>query len=120
MGMIGLALAVAGLYAVAAFAVARRTREIGIRMALGASGAVVLKGVLADGVKLAAVGGVLGVAGALALTRYLREFLDQVSPQDPAAFLGVSILMLAVALAACWIPARRASRVDPAITLRYK
>ncbi|HEY6342874.1 MAG TPA: ABC transporter permease [Bryobacteraceae bacterium] len=120
MGMIGLALAVAGLYAVAAFAVARRTREIGIRMALGASSVVVLKGVLADGVKLAAVGGVLGAAGALALTRYLREFLDQVSPQDPIAFWGVSILMLAVALAACWIPARRASRVDPAIILRYE
>jgi macrolide transport system ATP-binding/permease protein len=120
MGMIGLALAVAGLYAVAAFAVARRTREIGIRMALGASGAAVLKGVLADGVKLAALGGVLGIAGALALTRYLREFLDQVSPRDPAAFLGVSILMLAVALAACWIPARRAARVDPAVILRYE
>jgi predicted permease len=120
MGMIGLALAVTGLYAVAAFAVARRTREIGIRMALGATGTVVLKGVLADGVKLAAVGAVLGAGGALALTRYLREFLNQVSPQDPIAFLGVSILMLAVALAACWIPARRAARVDPAIILRYE
>jgi len=89
-------------------------------MALGATGAVVLKGALADGLKLAAVGGVLGAGGALALTRYLREFLDQVSPRDPAAFLCVSILMLAVALAACWIPACRAARGDPAKILRYE
>jgi predicted permease len=119
-GVIGLLLGVAGLYAVGAFAVARGAREIGIRMALGATGASVLRKTLASGLKLAFAGGVFGIAGALALTRYLREFLDQVNPQDPAAFLGVSVLLLCLTLAACWIPARRASRVDPAITLRYE
>ena len=119
-GVIGLLLGVAGLYAVVAFAVARGTREIGIRMALGATSGSVRRKVLTSGLKLAIIGGALGVAAALALTRYLREFLDQVNPQDPAAFVGVSILLLVVTLAACWIPARRASRVDPAITLRYE
>jgi len=119
-GVIGLLLGVAGLYAVVAFGVARGTREIGIRMALGATSGSVRRKVLTSGLKLAIIGGALGVAAALALTRYLREFLDQVNPQDPAAFVGVSILLLVVTLAACWIPARRASRVDPAITLRYE
>jgi len=119
-GVIGLLLGVAGLYAVVAFAVARGTREIGIRMALGATSGSVLRKVLASGLKLAIIGGALGVAAALVLTGYLREFLDQVNPQDPDAFVGASILLLVVALAACWIPARRASRVDPAITLRYE
>ena len=119
-GATGLLLGVAGLYAVVAFGVARGTREIGIRMALGATSGSVRRKVLTSGLKLAIIGGALGVAAALALTRYLREFLDQVNPQDPAAFVGVSILLLVVTLAACWIPARRASRVDPAITLRYE
>jgi ABC-type antimicrobial peptide transport system permease subunit len=120
MGGIGLLLGVAGLYAVVAFAVTRGKKEIGIRMALGATRGSVLRRVLASGLRIAAIGGGIGVAAALMLTRYLREFLDQVSPQDPAAFAGVSILLLCVTLAACWIPARRASRVDPAITLRYE
>jgi ABC-type antimicrobial peptide transport system permease subunit len=119
MGMIGLVLGVSGLYAVVAFSVARGTKEIGIRMALGATTGSVLRRVLASGVKLAFTGACIGTAAALGLTRYLREFLDRVNPHDPAAFLGVSILLLCITLAACWIPARRATRVDPAITLRY-
>ena len=119
-GIIGLLLGVAGLYAVVAFAVARGTREIGIRMALGATSGSVLRKVLASGAKLAIIGGAFGIGAALLLVRYLREFLDQVNPHDPATFVGVSILLIGVTLAACWIPARRASRVDPAITLRYE
>jgi predicted permease len=120
MGMIGLVLGVSGLYAVVAYSVARGTKEIGIRMALGATTGSVLRRVLASGVRLAFTGACIGAAAALGLTRYLREFLDRVNPQDPAAFLGVSILLLCVTLAACWIPARRATRVDPAITLHYE
>ena len=119
-GIIGLLLGIAGLYAVVAFAVARGTREIGIRMALGATSRSVLRKVLASGAKLAVMGGAIGIGAALLLVRYLREFLDQVNPHDPATFVGVSILLIGVTLAACWIPARRASRVDPAITLRYE
>lgn len=119
-GAIGLALGVVGLYAVVAFTVTRRTREIGIRMALGATARSVLQGVLASGVKVTLAGVALGLAGAFALTRFFAEFLDRVNPRDPAAFAGVAILLVGVALAACWAPARRAAKVDPAITLRYE
>ena len=120
MGAIGLALGVLGLYAVVAFAVTRRTREIGIRMALGATAESVLRGVLASGAKVTIAGIAIGLAGALALTRYFGEFLDRVNPRDPAAFLGVAVLLLGVAIAACWAPARRAASVDPAVTLKYE
>jgi putative ABC transport system permease protein len=120
MGAIGLTLGVLGLYAVVAFAVIRRTREIGIRMALGATAASILRSVLASGVRVTLAGIAIGLAGALVLTRYFAEFLDRVDPRDPAAFFGVPIILLLVALAACWAPARRASKVDPAITLRYE
>ena len=119
MGAIGLTLGVLGLYAVVAFAVSRRTREIGIRMALGATASSVLRNVLASGVKVTLAGIAAGLVGAFALTRYVAEFLE-VDPRDPAAFFGVAILLLAVAVAACWAPARRASKVDPAVTLRYE
>jgi len=120
MGVIGLTLGVVGLYAVIAFAVTRRTREIGIRMALGARAATVLRGVLASGLRMTLAGVAVGLAGAFALTRYLAEFLDRVQPHDAIAFAGVPVLLLAAALAACWAPARRAARVDPAETLRYQ
>jgi putative ABC transport system permease protein len=120
MGAIGLVLGVLGLYAVAAFAVTRRTREIGIRMALGATAESVLRSVLASGVKVTLAGIAIGIGGALLLTRYFADYLDRVNPRDPAAFFGVSILLMLVAIAACWAPARRAARVDPAVTLKYE
>lgn len=120
MGAIGLTLGVVGLYAVIAFAVTRRTREIGVRMALGATAASVLRNVLSSGARLTLTGIAIGLAGAFLLTRYLAEFLDRVSPRDAMAFAGVPAVLLAVALLACWAPARRASRVDPTVTLRYE
>jgi predicted permease len=120
MGVIGLTLGVLGVYVVMAFVVMRRTREIGIRMALGATSASILWNVLASGVKVTLAGIAIGLLGAFALTRYAADFLDRVDPHDPAAFIGVSLLLLAAALAACWTPARRASRVDPTVTLRYE
>jgi predicted permease len=120
MGAIGMLLGVLGLYAVVAFAVTRRTREIGIRMALGATAKSILRRVLAFGLTVTGAGAAIGLAGAFTLTRYVAEFLDGVGPRDPAAFFGVPAVLVAAALAACWTPARRASRVDPAITLHYE
>lgn len=120
MGAIGLTLGLLGLYAVSAFAVTRRTREIGIRMALGATVASVLTDVLALGLKITLAGIAIGLAGAFFLTRYVAEFLDRVGPRDPLAFAGVPAILLVTALAACWAPARRASMIDPAVTLRYE
>lgn len=120
MAAIGLALGVAGLYAVIAFLVALRTKEIGIRMALGADSDSILRNVLASGVRVAAMGIAMGMAGAFAVTRYLAEFLDRVNPRDPITFFGISAFVLCVSLAACWFPARRASRIDPIVTLRYE
>jgi predicted permease len=120
MGAIGLTLGVLGVYAVMAFAVTRRTREIGIRMALGATAASMLRNVLATAAKVTLAGIAFGLAGAFIFVRYIAEFLDRVDPHDPLAFIGVSISLLAVAIAACWVPARRASKVDPAVTLRYE
>jgi predicted permease len=120
MGAIGLALGVLGLYAVVAFSVTRRTREIGIRMALGARPEWVLRSVLASGVKVTLAGIAIGTGGALALTRYFANYLDRVNPRDPAAFFGVPILLMLAAIAACWVPARRAASVDPAVTLKYE
>lgn len=120
MGAIGLALGALGLYAVIAFAVTRRTREIGVRMALGATAPSILRSVLTSGVRMTLAGVAAGILAAYFLTRYVAEFLDRVGPRDALAFAGVPLILLAAALAACWIPARRASRVDPAVTLRYE
>ncbi len=120
MGAIGLTLGVLGLYAVIAFAVSRRTREIGIRMALGATARSILRGVLSSGVRVTLAGLATGLLAAFLLTRYMAEFLDRVGPHDALSFAGVPVVLLAAALAACWVPARRASRVDPAVTLRYE
>lgn len=120
MGVIGLLLGVLGLYAVIAFAVARQTREIGIRMALGAAARAILRDVLGSGIRVTLAGVASGLLAAFLLTRFMAEFLDRVGPHDVLAFAGVPVLLLAAALAACWVPARRASRVDPAITLRYE
>ncbi|MCW5558827.1 MAG: FtsX-like permease family protein, partial [Verrucomicrobiae bacterium] len=113
-----LVLALAGIYSVTSFGVAQRTREIGIRVALGAARADVLRLILGQGAKLAALGVGIGLAGALALTHSLKTLLYGVSPTDPATFAVVAALLLATALLACWLPARRAARVDPVAALR--
>jgi ABC-type lipoprotein release transport system permease subunit len=117
---IGIAMGLAGLYAVIAFAVNQKTREIGIRMALGASPRSVLRSVLRSGCGIAAAGLTLGIAGALAVADYFSEYLIGVDPHDPWTFTLVPAALLLVSLAACWIPARQASRVDPAVTLRQE
>jgi len=119
-GGVGLLLAAIGLYGVLAYSVARRTREIGIRMALGAQIADVIRLILNQGLVLVAVGGVIGMAVALATGRVLRAFLFGVSSSDPLTFVAVTVLLAAVALLACWLPARRATRINPTESLRYE
>jgi putative ABC transport system permease protein len=119
-GLLVLVLATMGLYSVMAYAVSRRTREIGIRVALGAQSRDVLKLVIRQGLILVLAGIVIGLAGALALTRFLSSALYGVSANDPLTYLGVAALLALVALLACWIPARRAAKVDPMIALRYE
>jgi len=113
-----LLLAATGIYGVLSGSVTERTREIGVRAALGASPAAILALVLRQGMKLAGIGVVIGLAGALASSRALTTLLFRVSERDPVTYAGVTGALLAVAAIACWIPARRAAQVDPAITLR--
>ena len=113
-----LLLAAIGLYGVIAYGVSQRTREIGIRMSLGADSRNVLGLVLRHGLKLAVLGIAIGVPAALGLTRVLMTLLFEVKPTDPLTFIGVSFLLLLVAMFACWLPARRASKVDPMEALR--
>src|SRR3989441_10701042 len=117
---VALILAAVGLYGVLAYTVTHRHREIGIRLALGASKRNVLSLVIAQGMKLALAGMAIGILAALALTRIIRSLLYGVTPTDPATFALVSLLLLAIALLACWLPARRAARVDPMEALRYE
>lgn len=119
-GGLALVLAAVGLYGVSSFAVSQRTREIGVRIALGARRSDVLRMILSEGLKLVLVGGVLGVGAALALTRVLQEMVYGVSTRDPLILTLVSLLLVAVSLAACYVPARRALRVDPIVALRYE
>jgi putative ABC transport system permease protein len=113
-----LALATIGIYGVISFAVAQRTREIGIRVALGADRGAVLRLIVGQGAGVAAVGLVLGVVAALAATRVLRALLFDVTPTDPLTLIAVVALLAVAALVACWIPARRAARLQPATALR--
>ena len=115
---LALTLAAVGIYGVLAFGVSRRTREIGIRLALGAHPREVLRLVVRQGMQLVFAGILLGIAGALALTRLMASLLYSVSPTDPATFAVVSVLLGLVALIACYVPARRAMRVDPMVALR--
>ena len=119
-GGLALVLASVGIYGVISYAVSQRTREIGVRMALGARPADVLRMILAEGLKLVAVGVALGVAAALMLTRLLEGMIYGVSMRDPLIFVLVNLLMVAVSLAACYVPALRATRVDPITALRYE
>ena len=113
-------LAAVGIYGTMAYRVSQRTNEIGIHIALGAQRADVLKLVLCDGAKLAFAGIVVGIAGAAAVTRVMASLLFDVTPTDPATFILTTLLLATVALAACYIPARRAMRVDPMVALRYE
>jgi predicted permease len=119
-GLLALVLACVGLYGLLSYEVSRRTREIGIRMTLGAHQGNVLKLVLRQGIVLAIVGAALGIGVALGITRYLASMLYNLRASDPATLAGVAILLVLVALAACYIPARRATRVDPMVALRHE
>jgi ABC-type antimicrobial peptide transport system permease subunit len=119
-GAIALLLPCVGLYGLLSYEVALRTREIGIRAALGAQQNDILRLVVSQGMRLAAIGAALGIGLAFALTRFLESILYGVGPSDPLTFASVVVLLAAVAAIACGIPARRASRVDPMVALRYE
>ncbi len=116
----GLVLAATGIYGVISYSVSQRTREIGIRIAIGARRSEVLKMVVSHGVRLAALGLAVGLAGALAATRMISSLLYEVSPTDPATFVSVAIILTGVSLAASYFPARRATKVDPLVALRHE
>jgi predicted permease len=118
LGLVALALASLGLYAVMAYDVTHRTREIGVRLALGAAGRDVVRLILADGVRLVAVGLLIGIGGAALLGRLLRQFLFDVSAVDPLTFVVIPAVLIVVAIGACYIPARRASRIAPLDAIR--
>jgi putative ABC transport system permease protein len=117
---LALVLTAIGIYGVLAYTVAQQTRELGVRIALGASGGDVLRLVLGRGLRLVAIGSVLGLAISFGVTRVMSSILFGVTPTDPITFVGVTLLLLAVTFVACWIPARRATRIDPLTALRYE
>ena len=118
--LIALLLAAVGIYSVVAYSVTQRTHEIGLRLALGASGGDILKLIVGSGLRLVLIGGAIGLAGALVLTQLLSGFLFGVSARDPVTFAGIISILAAVALLACYLPARRAMKLDPLNALRYQ
>lgn len=119
-GVAALALACIGLYGLLSYEVARRTRELGIRMALGAQRRDLLRLVVGQGIMLSLAGATIGIAAALGVTRFMSAMLYGIHADDPATFAGVAVLLMFVALLACYIPARRAMKVDPMVALRYE
>jgi ABC-type antimicrobial peptide transport system permease subunit len=120
MGFLGLVLAVVGIYSVVSYAAAQRTQEIGIRIAMGATTRDILKMVLRQGLSVVGIGLALGFVVALAGTRLLSGLVMGIKPTDPITFAVVLLLLTAIALFACWIPARRATRIDPLVALRHE
>ena len=120
LGSVGLLLAGIGIYGVTAYAVARRTREIGIRIALGARRVDVIGMILREGVSLTLIGSGVGLIVAAAISRALAGFLFGIPPIDPLTFTGTTVLFVAIGLAACYVPARRATRVDAMESLRFE
>jgi putative ABC transport system permease protein len=119
-GAMALVLAATGIFGVISYSVSQQTREIGIRMALGAQSGEVLRQVLKEGARMVAVGLALGLMGSLAATRFIATLLFGVKPADPLTFAAVAAMLTIVALVASYIPARRATRVDPMVALRYE
>jgi predicted permease len=117
---LALLLAVVGIYGVMSYSVAQRTREIGVRMALGAARKETLRLILGQGMRLAVIGVVIGILGAFGLTRFLASMLFEIGATDPKTFVGVSLGLLLAAAVACLVPARRATRVDPVVALRHE
>ena len=120
LGMLGLILAVVGVFGVISFSVSQRTHEIGIRMALGAGSINVLRMILQQGAVIVAAGLALGILLAMVMARLVGNFLAGVTPFDPLTYASVSVALTVVAMLACYIPARRATRVDPMVALRYE